>query len=258
MTTAALVSCLKIVSLSGSALTACKLYRSRLYRRYPIFFAYFVFRVPNGTWPFLLDIKSPTYQKVWMLTEPLLWAFYILLVFELYRLVLEKYKGLYTVGRWAMYVGTAVSVAISALSLMVKIRASAPQRSNLFGYFLAAERGIDLSLAIFILLILFFLSRYPVALSRNVRLHAILYSIYFLSNTFGLLMRGLFGLRLMDEVDVLFMGATTGCVIAWLFLLNPAGEQVRDELPRLGAEHEQRLLIQLDAVNRALLKPRGA
>jgi hypothetical protein len=258
MTIAALVSFLKVVSLLGSALTACKLYRAGLYRRYPIFFTYFVFRVLNGTWPLVLDIKSPAYQKVWMLTEPLLWAFYILVVFELYRLVLEKYKGLYTLGRWAMYVGIVVSTVISSLSLLLKIKPSAPQRSNLLGYFLVTERGIDLSLAIFILVILFFLSRYPVALSRNVRLHAILYSVYFLSNTLGLLMRGLFGLHLMDEVDLVLMSATTGCVIAWLFLLNPAGEQVRDELPQLAGEHERRLLIQLDAVNSALLKARGA
>src|SRR6267142_2079601 len=128
MTTAALVSFLKVVSLLASALTAYKLYRSGLYRRYPIFFGYFIFRVPNGIWPFLLNIKSPAYQKVWMLTEPFLWAFYILVVFELYRLVLARYKGLYTLGRWAMYVGTVVSVALSALSLMVKLRVISPQR----------------------------------------------------------------------------------------------------------------------------------
>ena len=258
MTIAALVSFLKAVSLLGSGLTAYKLYRSGLYRRYPIFFTYFVFRVLNGTWPFLLDIKSPAYLKVWMLTEPFLWTFYILVVFELYRLVLEKYKGLYTLGRWAMYVGIVVSAAVSALTLVLKIKPSAPQRSNLLGYFLVTERGIDLSLAIFILLILFFLSRYPVALSRNVRLHATLYSVYFLSNTFGLLMRGLFGLHLADLVDLLLMGATTGCMIAWLFLLNPAGEQAADKLPRLSGEHERHLLTQLDAVNAALLKARGA
>ncbi len=257
MTIAALVSFLKVVSLLGSGLTAYKLYRSGLYRRYPIFFTYFVFRVLNGTWPFVLNIKSPAYLKVWMLTEPFLWTFYILVVFELYRLVLEKYKGLYTLGRWAMYVGIVVSAAISALSLILKIKPSAPQRSNLLGYFIVTERGIVLSLAIFILLILFFLSRYPVALSSNVRLHAILYSVYFLSNTFGLLMRGLFGLGLADEVDLLLMSATTGCVIAWLFLLNPAGEQAGDRLPRLSGEHERRLLTQLDAVNTALLKARG-
>jgi hypothetical protein len=258
MTIAALVSFLNVVSQLGCALTAFKLYRSGLYRRYPIFFTYFVFRIPLGALPLVLDIKSRAYHTAWLLTAPILWAFYILVVFELYRLVLEKYKGLYTLGRWAMYVGIAVSAAISALSLMLKFKPSAPERSRFLPYFLAAERGIDLSLAIFILLILFFLSRYPVALSRNVRVHATLYSIYFLIGTFGGVMRGFFGVRLMDEVNLVFMSATTGCVIAWLCLLNPAGEQAGDKLPRLGGEHERRLLTQLDAVNAALLKARGA
>ena len=100
MSSAALVSCLKAVSLVGSLLMVFHLYRTSLYRRYPIFFAFFIFRIPNSIWPFFLEITSPLYQQVWILTEPLEFGFYILMVAELYKLVLEKYKGLYTLSRW--------------------------------------------------------------------------------------------------------------------------------------------------------------
>src|ERR1019366_2711088 len=51
MTSAALVSYLKAVLLLGSVLMVLKLYRTGLYRRYPIFFAFFIFRIPNSIWP---------------------------------------------------------------------------------------------------------------------------------------------------------------------------------------------------------------
>ena len=98
MTGAALVSCLKAVSLLGSMLMVLNFYRTGLYRRYPIFFAFFIFRIPNSIWPFFLDVSSALYQKVWILTEPIEFGFYVLMVVELYKLVLEKYKGLYSLG----------------------------------------------------------------------------------------------------------------------------------------------------------------
>src|SRR5450759_3938982 len=96
MSSAALVSCLKAVLLLGSFLMALKLYRTGLYRRYPIFFAFFIFRIPDSIWPLFLEVSSPLYQKVWVLTEPIEFGFYVLMVLELYKLVLEKYKGLYS------------------------------------------------------------------------------------------------------------------------------------------------------------------
>ena len=70
MTGVALVSYLKVVSLLGSMLMVLQLYRTGLYLRYPIFFAYFIFRIPNSIWPFFLDVSSWPYQQVWVLTEP--------------------------------------------------------------------------------------------------------------------------------------------------------------------------------------------
>src|ERR1039458_8161467 len=103
------------------------------------------------------------------------------MVVELYKLVLEKYKGLYTLGRWALYVSLAISVSISAISLLPQIKPSLPQQSKIMFYMLATERGVNTGLAIFIVLILCFLSLFPVKLSRNVRVHALVYSIFFRS-----------------------------------------------------------------------------
>ena len=249
-----LVSCLQAFLLLGSVLMALMLYRTGLYRRYPIFFAFFIFRIPNGLWPLFLDVSSPRYQQVWVLTEPIGLGFYIFMVVELYKLVLEKYKGLYTLGRWALYISLAISVSISAISLMPRIQPSLPQQSKVMFYMLATERGVHTGLALFIVLILCFLSLFPVKLSRNVRVHALVFSIFFLSSTFMLLMRSLFGLHLADTVNTVLMGITAASIVAWLTLLRAAGEDTQSAPAAYGRAEESRLLMHLDSLNAALLR----
>lgn len=254
MTGVVLVSCLQAVLLVGSMLMVLMLYRTGLYRRYPIFFAFFIFRIPNGIWPLFLQISSPLYQEVWVLTEPIELGFYVLMVLELYKLVLERYKGLYTLGRWALYVSLSISVSISAISLLPRIQPSMPQQSKVMFYMLATERGVHTGLAIFIALILCFLSLFPVKLSRNVRVHALVFSVFFLSSTFMLLMRSLFGMHLADEVNTVLLGITAASMVAWLTLLRAAGEESRPAPALYGQEDESRLLRHLDSLNAALLR----
>lgn len=257
MTNAALVSCLQAVLLAGSILMVLRLYRSGLYRSYPIFFAFFIFRIPNSIWPFFVEVTSDTYQFLWLVSTPIALGFYLLMVVELYKLVLEKYKGLYSLGRWALYISVAISVIISAVSLLPKIKPEMPQHSKNMFYILATERGVDTGLAIFIILILCFLSLFPVKLSRNVRMHALVFSIFFLSNTLVLLMRSLWGRHLGHEMNAVLLGITAASVIAWLALLRTAGEDSRHAPAALGPEYESRLLAHLDSLNNALLRNSG-
>jgi hypothetical protein len=254
MPTAEIQRSIEIVLLLGSALVAAKLYRCGLWRKYCLFFAYFVFRVPNSVWPLVVRDTAPAYFWLFLITSPVCVIFYVLVVAELYRLILEKYHGLETMGRWAMYAATVVSVLISVLALLPHITPAMPQRSRVLGYEFAVERGIDFSLVLFILLMVVFLSRFPIRLSRNVRVHAAIFSFYFLTAALGLLLHALWGKKLSGEVDLFLSGAWLLCVAGWLWLLNPAGEKVEAHLPVIGPGDEQRILLQLDTVNAALLR----
>jgi hypothetical protein len=254
MPTPALVLFFEWVSLLSAGLTALKLVKSGLFRRYRFFFIYLVSLVPYGVCLLLLDVNSGSYQKFWTVTTPLFWLLYVLVVFELCGLILEKHKGLYTLGRWAMCLGLAVAVTLSVLSLLPHIAPATPQRSRIMGYILATERGVDFSLAIFILLILFFLSRYPVPLSRNVAVHSVVFSVFFLSNTLAVLLRSVFGLHVNDWVNLFLMGTSSACVVAWLVLLSAKGEEVRVHTLRFGRGDQERILLQLDSLNDTLLK----
>jgi hypothetical protein len=235
---------------------AIKLYHSGLHHKYPVFFAYFVFRVPYGIPQLVLDLKSNTHFFYWIITEPILWVFYILLVVELARSVLAQYKGLYSTFRSAMTVGMFIAAAISLASLLPRLTPAVPQKSKYLGYVVAGERAVDLTLALFILLILLFISRYPIALNRNLRVHAVVYTVYFLGNTLSLILQVLFGMRLKNEFNILLMLATTGAMVAWLVLLSPKGEENIPTSRRISAEREQHLMTQLAAMNATLLKAR--
>ena len=253
MTSAALTTFLQGLLLVGSAFMAVKLVTTGLYKKYPFFFAYFVFRVPNSLWPLLTDFRSDTYFYAYMFTLPITVVFYVLLVMELYRLVLADYKGLQSAGRWAMYASLAGALVISVLTLIPKITPTMAQRSKAVGLVAFSERGVYTALALFIILLLAILSRYPIQLRRNVRVHAVIYSIFFLSGGVVMLIRAVLGLKDVTMVNLLSTVINLACVFSWLILLKPAGEAVAQRTVASNS-HEERLMLQLEGLNAALLR----
>jgi hypothetical protein len=248
---------LQIISLVGAVALAVKLFVTGLRKRYPIFFLYFVFRSFNTAWPLLIDVKSNQYLHVWMATEPIAWIFHILVVIELYRLVLEDHKGIYTLGRWAMYAALAiVAIPISILSVIPHFTVHTQDNTKLMGIYFATERGIDFSLALFLLLILFFLSRYPINLSRNVVVHSALYTALFFSDAFAVFLRTF---KIVAELpaNIVLLGLGCSCVFAWLILLSPHGEEVQANFPYMSPQREKNALLQLASLNATLLKVAG-
>jgi hypothetical protein len=255
MSSPALVLLFQVLSLLGSGLTVLKLWQTGLSGHYRVFFWYFLFRIPDGIWPLFLNVKSETYFRSWVLTTPLVWTFYLLIVRELCSLILARHKGMYTLGKWSMYLGVTVSVVLSVLSFLPRIPKATPQRSQIIGYVYAVDRGITFGLAIFLILTVFLLSIYAITLSRNVIVHTVLFTIFFLSNSLIMLLKTVFGLRLYTTIDTALMGVASVCVFGWFFLLTPKGEEVHQpNFPEMGPEQESRILYQLDSLNSTLLK----
>ena len=254
MPVATLAQVVQIVAVIGSALVVFKLYTSGLHRQYRLFFLYFLFRIPNSIWPSLLHNTSDLYFYLWVATEPLTWILQISVVLELYRLVLSRHRGLYTMGRWAMYTGLFLSVTISMLSLIPKMKNAGAGQSSTMTYYLGAERGVTLGLAIFLLIMIFFLSRYPVTMSRNLMVHVGVFSVFFFSNYLAWLLRSLFGLVINSEVSLMVSAVSAICTFAWFFLLTRKGEEVPATLPIFGRDYEQKALQRLEALNATLLK----
>ncbi len=253
---AAILSVLEYIILFACLFTSIRLAYNGLFRRYRALFAYLVFRF-FYTFSLLFifrDLRSPAYARFWYITEPIIWFFYAIIVVELYSLILERHKGLYTLGKWALYAGMAIAILISGLALLPQWRRPGSQASRILREYFAIERGVDLSLFLFLIFILLWLTRYPVPLSRNVVVHSVVYSILFLSNTAGVLLLTVLGQEVHGYTNTFLLGIGAVCILIWLFCLTPKGEEVRLNLPKFGPEHEERILSQLEALNKTLLK----
>jgi hypothetical protein len=124
------------------------------------------------------------------------------------------------------------------------------------GYEFATARGIDFSLALFLILILIFLSRYPMKLSRNVVVHAALYTILFFSDAFAVFLHT-FKIVPTETLNIVIIGLSCACIAAWLILLSPRGEEVQAHAPSINPLREKNALRQLDSLNATLLKASG-
>jgi len=238
---------------AGTAILSIRLFGAGLHRRYRIFFIYLIFETLHLSVLELLGVKSDLYEKVWAVTEPVEWVFYFLLVVEIYSLVLEDYRGLSTVGRWVLIGAFLLALLASALSLLAP--SAYNQQTRTMTYFIVADRAVYFSLLIFLISILFFLLRYPITLSRNIIIHSIVFSVYFIGNTVIYLVLSLAGYHSGPAVGYAVSAITLGTVVAWLMLMNPAGEKRKQSArPRWMPGREEALVSQLNYLNAALLK----
>lgn len=245
---------LRWITLIAVGLAVVRLFSAGLHRRYRFFFAFLVFLICRSGLLMAFDVRSAWYFKIWFVTEPVSWIFYAAVLLELYSLVLQSHKGLYTVGRWALYGALAIALLLALFSLAAPTRGAFDQ-SRLIGLMLVAGRGVLLSMVLFLVLILAFLSRYPVTLGRNVIIHTIVYSAFFLSCTLAFLIRTILGFQVAQPVNLALSGIGAACAVAWAVLLGPEGERRPVRLHMVwNRSREQTLVNQLDSINAALLR----
>jgi hypothetical protein len=235
-------------------LASVKLWRTGLAGRYRALLGFLLVIASDSTLIlfFFKDFSSASYRLYWEIFQPLTWVFSVWVVLELYALILERHKGLATLGRWVQYAGFALSLVVSVATMLPRINAG--RGSALLRYYYAMERGVDCGMLVFLLVMLLWLTRYPVPLSRNLILHSVAYSVLFFSNSLGLFARAFLGAQLSQPVTVALNGTFFVCVLSWLFFLNPKGEEVRVTVPRFSPEHEQQVLSRLETLNSALLR----
>jgi len=203
---------------------------------------------------FQQNYTSGTYKRFWEITQPLTWLFSVLVVLELYTLILERHKGLATFGRWIQYAGLSISTLVSVLVMLPRIQAGTRPANEVVLFYYTIERGVDCGMLVFLLLILVWLTQYPVPLSRNVVVHSFVYSALFLSNTLGMFAQLFFGYELSPVLTQALQATLVLCLVAWFAFLTPKGEEIRVSVPHFSAEHEERVLEQLEALNRTLLQ----
>ena len=238
---------------AGPAILVFRLLGSGLFRRYRAFFLYLVFATLHSGVFAIPRPNSTLYFYIWVWTEPVDWLFYVLVVLEIFSLVLEDYKGLSRVGRWALIAAVCVALLASGLALLAPSRYTT--QGMLMTYYYVAERAVYFSLMVFLLTILGVLMQYPIEPSRNVLVHSIVFSVYFLANTVVYLLLSMAGESALGVVRPVFGAITLVAITAWLAVLTPAGETRKRRLrPAWMPEREEELVNQLNQLNAALLR----
>jgi hypothetical protein len=247
-----------VLNFIASAFVVWRLYYLGLQRTYRYFFAGMALAVIRTAILLPFGPKTEIYYRIWVATQPLLWLSYFLIVSELYSLALRRYPGIHSLGRWFFFGAVATAMIISALTILPMILptiAAAPVRYPLTYYYALIERGVATSLAIFLLLLLLFVTWFTIPLSRNLLTHCVVYSVYFLVNNVTLLHRHLGGTHASYVSSVFKLIVALGCYFCWAFLLSRSGEDRTASL-HLGRSplEEKRLLGQLEGLNATLLR----
>jgi len=254
MTSASLDSSLQVLSLLLVVTLVGRLTQLGLYRVYPFFFSSLCIPVVLQSVGFLYGFGSSTYFWCFAVAEPIRNILYILIVWELFSVIFRNYAGLRSLSRWVM--GIAAGVALFGFVLSITASGSVFTGSVYIPILIRFERGVALGLVIFIIIMLFFISRYPIKLPRNSVVLCMLYSIWFLGDA-GILLASSFisspdGVRIINNVTAVFEVA---CYLGWTLMLSKSGEFQETRVRReLTPEHERVLIGELNAMNDLLLR----
>ncbi len=205
----------------------------------------------------LLQIAPNTtsYGIAYFVTDFPLMACRVAVVLEIYGHVLSSYKGLSVLGRGTVLGVLTVSGLVSVLTHLREFDFSHEQFQFLRAHHLL-ESTVYTTLLFFLVALAAFILWYPVQLKKNLLLYSFGFAIYFVGVAAAAYLRNLdssiwtrlasTGRLLITDVSLLLMV----CLMrkSW-------EEETRGAAVRFAPDSQERLLAQLEALNRALDSP---
>ena len=199
------------------------------------------------------DRASPMYGLLFLLTTPILWILAYLVVLELYRLVLQEYPGIASVGRKAVNWAMGLSLVIGGLYTIPDLRSTKGHFPILHIYAIF-ERSSVLALLLFLVLIQLFLFHYKLRLSRNGMVYATGYAIYFGVGIAQDIIWASLGFHVADTVSLWIVAIAGVILLGGAALLNKEGEARVEVGPPDEDSDRTRLQQQLAEMNRLLVR----
>jgi hypothetical protein len=235
---------------AAAAFAAARLLHFRLRRRFPLLFSYFLVVAFLNLVLSVLPDKSSAYFNVYFAATPLELCAAAMAVFEMCVLIFRDYPGLRTVGRWALQ-GALILCVFAAILID---RAPYPGESTrtrwLFNE-LKLDRSVHFGLAMAIIILLVFLSRYPLKLDRNTYVATGFFSAIFLAEAAVQLVDTLTPHLLARYADYSEVAYVTLCFLGCGVMLRTA-EGLRPVRVPVNKSKETELLQQLESMNELL------
>jgi hypothetical protein len=168
--------------------------------------------------------ETNTYAILFEFSTAVIWVLAYLVVLELYRLTLEAYPGISSVGRKAVSWCMGLAIAVSVVYAIPDLRGAGGAEPVIIRIFPILERSTVLGLLLFLVLIQMFLFHYRLPLSRNRMIYVTGYAVYFgISMALDIVWTGL-GIRIADVVDLWIVAAGGVILIVGATLLSQKGE----------------------------------
>jgi hypothetical protein len=198
-----------------------------------------------------LRIRSAQYGWTYVLSTPILNVLAYFVVLELYRLVLEDYPGIASVGRNAINWCVGLAVSMSVAYAIPEVRNTTGQFAALRIY-IVTERSTVLGLLLFLVLIQLFLVRYRLRLSPNRMVYVTGYALYFSVVVAQDVIVTALGVQVVSNFNLWTVVAGNLVLLIGALLLSSKGE-VRVQLESTDSSADRvRLQQQLADINRLL------
>jgi hypothetical protein len=242
------------LSVGTTAALMLKLFLSGLAATYRYLFAYLAVELAE----FAVAMLDPGYGMLYSCTyvagQATKTVLGILVVLELYRLALADQPALARFGRRTVGIVLGVAALLAACGL--RLDSSVPSgQSWLLHDFLSFERTMDVCVLIFLVLISLFMVWFPVRIKKNVALYIWGFAIYWLARSSGLLLINVLPVRFTVPLGTAMLLVRIGCLLTWLFVLQPEGEETTAVLGhRWNPGAMGRLMDQLKSINASLAR----
>jgi hypothetical protein len=251
----------EVLWIAGTLLTVGLLARLaflKLLTQYPALSSFLALQAIRSL--YLLQFQSNTNEYVipFVFTEPVLILSRALVVFELYEKILASYRGLSLLSRNTMagLLGLSVVGSLGAHLSEFTMRGEA---FNVLRALHLFETTVYTALFFFLLVLAVFLVWYPAPVKKNVVLHCLAFSTYFLITAAAVYLRNQNASQWtrLASTGRIFVFVLTLAV--WILLLKRSGETTTAGIAlSFSPAAQEKLLAQLDALNRSLESGRNS
>jgi hypothetical protein len=242
---------------------AARLWMSRLARRYPVTSVYLGFAAIRSialvcaahSGARLFGLQG--YGVMYLVTQPLVWMFYFLLILEFYSRMTEEFPGIRRLGR-LVSLSALFGAALVCCVLAACDEHAGAEHYPFLSYLFLQQRSVFFCLSALTLLLLLFAAHYRLPVCRNVWILYACFGGYFLVNALLFTLRRYFGEAFASSRDLLgnlayFVSLLGGCLF-----VSRGGEKRKQPISDIwgtrNRELEEALCLQLRSFNQVLVK----
>ncbi len=219
-----IVEALRYVSLVVFAAVLGRLAMTGLLRRYKFFALFLGVSVARSVFLMQYQAGATAYAQVWSRTEPLIWAVYLLLTWEVHGISTIQYPGMRDFGRKLLLAFSAVAVLAAVASARIDYGAQ-PDRWPYLALLGVIRRSLTTALFLFLVIEAGFFAFFPVPTQRNALLHQRMATLYFLSGTASGLIFNLIGNpAITPYINIGSLSISAAVMLTWGLVLTASGE----------------------------------